>query len=259
MVKKLTLLCIAILVSILPIKALESDRQNDDTLDVVMQFIVKNNDDYSDKVNNLINNDKDKKDNERMQKKENVDPNTARVLNQYVQVAKQEALRQAAAKEEANKKANSRYYVDQNSDLSNKSVYVTTEDMNNIIRHFDPSGTSPFQGQGDIFIEASKESGLDPIYIFAHACVESGFGNSYLAKSRFNYFGINAVDVDPNQAYAMGSNMEEGIINGAAWIKKNYYAQGYTTLRQMKEAGYATSDTWVISILGVANNSIVLL
>ena len=69
MVKKLTLLCIAILVSILPIKALESDRQNDDTLDVVMQFIVKNNDDYSDKVNNLINNDKDKKDNERMQKK----------------------------------------------------------------------------------------------------------------------------------------------------------------------------------------------
>jgi len=43
------------------------------------------------------------------------------------------------------------------------------------------------------------------------------------------------------------------------WIKKNYYAQGYTTLRQMKEAGYATSDTWVISILGVANNSIVLL
>ena len=68
MVKKLTLLCIAILVSILPIKALESDRQNDDTLDVVMQFIVKNNDDYSDKVNNLISNDKDKKDNERMQK-----------------------------------------------------------------------------------------------------------------------------------------------------------------------------------------------
>lgn len=66
MVKKLTLLCIAILVSILPIKALESDRQNDDTLDVVMQFIVKNNDDYSDKVNNLINNDKDKKDNERI-------------------------------------------------------------------------------------------------------------------------------------------------------------------------------------------------
>ena len=105
MVKKLTLLCIAILVSILPIKALESDRQSDDTLDVVMQFIVKNNDDYSDKVNNLISNDKDKKDNERMQKKENVDPNTARVLNQYVQVAKQEALRQAAAKEESNKKA----------------------------------------------------------------------------------------------------------------------------------------------------------
>ena len=41
-------------------------------------------------------------------RKENVDPNTARVLNQYVQVAKQEALRQAAAKEEANKKANSK-------------------------------------------------------------------------------------------------------------------------------------------------------
>lgn len=137
---------------------------------------------------------------------------------------------------------------------------ITVEDMNNIIDQYDiKCGGTEFKGHGDIFIKASQVTGLNPIYIFAHACVESGFGNSYLAKNRFNYFGINAVDVDPNQAYAMGSNMEEGIINGAAWIKKNYYAQGYTTLRQMKEAGYATSDTWVISILGVANNSIVLL
>lgn len=258
MVKKLTLLCIAILVSILPIKALESDRQSDDTLDVVMQFIVKNNDDYSDKVNNLISNDKDKKENERMKKNDIVDPNTARVLNQYVQVAKQEALRQAAAKEESNKKANSRYYVDQNSDLSNKSVYVTTEDMNNIIAHFDPSGTSPFQGQGNIFIEASKESGLDPIYIFAHASWESDYGRSYLARDRGNYFGINAIDANPNAAHHMGNTVYDGIVNGAVWISKNYYQEGQTSLNSMiyGHKRYAqAAGAWIKGVNGIMSES----
>ena len=122
MVKKITLFCIAILVSILPIKALETGHQTDDSLDIVLKAIVKNSDDYSDKVDNLIKNDKKKE----PAKKDQVDPNTTKALDEYFQLARQELLRQAAANAEANKKANSRYSVDQNSDLSNKAVYVTT-------------------------------------------------------------------------------------------------------------------------------------
>ena len=254
MVKKITVLCIAVLVSILPIKALETGHQTDNSLDIVLKAIVKNSDDYSDKVDNLIKNDKKKE----PAKKDQVDPNTTKALEQYFQLARQELLRQAAAKEESNKKANSRYYVDQNSDLSNKSVYVTTEDMNNIIKHFDPSGTSPFQGQGDIFIEASKESGLDPIYIFAHASWESDYGRSYLARDRGNYFGINAIDANPNAAHHMGNTVYDGIVNGAVWISKNYYQEGQTSLNSMiyGHKRYAqAAGAWIKGVNGIMSES----
>lgn len=254
MVKKITVLCIAVLVSILPIKALETGHQTDNSLDIVLKAIVKNSDDYSDKVDNLIKNDKKKE----PAKKDQVDPNTTKALEQYFQLARQELLRQAAANAEANKKANSRYSVDQNSDLSNKSVYVTTEDMNNIIRHFDPSGTSPFQGQGNVFIEASKESGLDPIYIFAHASWESDYGRSYLARDRGNYFGINAIDANPNAAHHMGNTMYDGIVNGAVWISKNYYQEGQTSLNSMIYGGkrYAkAADKWIKGVNGIMAES----
>ena len=255
MVKKITLFCIAILVSILPIKALETGHQTDNSLDIVLKAIVDNSNDYSDKVDNLlIKNDKKKE----SAKKDQVDPNTTKALEQYFQLARQELLRQAAANAEANKKANSRYYVDQNSDLSNKTVYVTTEDMNNIIRHFDPSGTSPFQGQGNVFIEASKESGLDPIYIFAHASWESDYGRSYLARDRGNYFGINAIDANPNAAHHMGNTMYDGIVNGAVWISKNYYQEGQTSLNSMIYGGkrYAkAADKWIKGVNGIMAES----
>ena len=255
MVKKITLFCIAILVSILPIKALETGHQTDNSLDVILKAIVDNSNDYSDKVDNLlIKNDKKKE----PAKKDQVDPNTTKALEQYFQLARQELLRQAAANAEANKKANSRYSVDQNSDLSNKSVYVTTEDMNNIIRHFDPSGTSPFQGQGNVFIEASKESGLDPIYIFAHASWESDYGRSYLARDRGNYFGINAIDANPNAAHHMGNTMYDGIVNGAVWISKNYYQEGQTSLNSMIYGGkrYAkAADKWIKGVNGIMAES----
>ena len=255
MVKKITLFCIAILVSILPIKALETGHQTDNSLDIVLKAIVDNSNDYSDKVDNLlIKNDKKKE----PAKKDQVDPNTTKALEQYFQLARQELLRQAAANAEANKKANSRYSVDQNSDLSNKSVYVTTEDMNNIIRHFDPSGTSPFQGQGNVFIEASKQSGLDPIYIFAHASWESDYGRSYLARDRGNYFGINAIDANPNAAHHMGNTMYDGIVNGAVWISKNYYQEGQTSLNSMIYGGkrYAkAADKWIKGVNGIMAES----
>lgn len=255
MVKKITLFCIAILVSILPIKALETGHQTDNSLDIILKAIVDNSNDYSDKVDNLlIKNDKKKE----PAKKDQVDPNTTKALEQYFQLARQELLRQAAANAEANKKANSRYSVDQNSDLSNKSVYVTTEDMNNIIRHFDPNGTSPFQGQGNVFIEASKESGLDPIYIFAHASWESDYGRSYLARDRGNYFGINAIDANPNAAHHMGNTMYDGIVNGAVWISKNYYQEGQTSLNSMIYGGkrYAkAADKWIKGVNGIMAES----
>ena len=128
----------------------------------------------------------------------------------------------------------------------------------NIISHFDPNGTSPFQGQGNIFIEASKESGLDPIYIFAHASWESDYGRSYLARDRGNYFGINAIDANPNAAHHMGNTVYDGIVNGAVWISRNYYQEGQTSLNSMiyGHKRYAqAAGAWIKGVNGIMSES----
>ncbi len=143
-------------------------------------------------------------------------------------------------------------------DLVTSTVALNTNDMNKIIdkwtEHMDKQ--SVLKGHGEAFIQASNETGLNPIYILAHAIEESGCGTSYLAVTRCNFFGINAVDSNPGNAYAMGDNVDEGIINGALWIKKNFYDKGYTTIQSMKDAGYATNNKWGHNIVQIANTSV---
>lgn len=146
------------------------------------------------------------------------------------------------------------------SDLVTSTVALNTEDMNRIIDSYTAHvKNSNLRGHGGAFIQASRETGLNPIYILAHAIIESGSGTSYLARNRYNFFGIAAYDNNPGAAYAMGGNVDEGIINGAKWIKRNFYDEGYTTLSAMKKGGYASSDKWASDIAQVANSCIQLL
>ena len=115
---------------------------------------------------------------------------------------------------------------------------------------------SVLKDHGEAFIIASRETGLNPIYLLAHAFVESGYGTSYYAVTRNNFFGINAVDANPDLASTMGDSVDQGIINGAIWIQNNFYDNGYCSLREMHDAGYATSKNWARDIASVANSSV---
>lgn len=142
-------------------------------------------------------------------------------------------------------------------DLVHSTVALNADDLNRIIDVWTENhDDSVLKGHGESFILASQETGLNPIYILAHAIEESGVGTSYLAKTKSNFFGINAVDSDPSQAYAMGDSVTEGIIAGARWIKENYYNEGCTSLQAMKDGGYASNDAWVMNIVSIANESI---
>lgn len=145
-----------------------------------------------------------------------------------------------------------------NSDLSNADMKITAKDMDKIIDYwiFHMGVQSQFKNRGEAFIKASKASGLNPIYILAHAAIESGWGSSYMATNRHNYFGINCVDVNPNAGYTMGDDVEAGLINGAVWISNNFYKNGYTTLQEMKNGNYATDPQWAYKITSVMNNSL---
>ena len=131
-------------------------------------------------------------------------------------------------------------------------VNISEEEFNKWIAQNAPKN-SPFIGRADVFLEASEITGLDPRYIIAHASIESAWGTSNLARTRGNYFGIGAYDRNPSNAFNMGDDLREGIINGAVWIKEHYYDKGRTTLNKMKAAGYASDPQWVSKIVSNMN------
>lgn len=147
-----------------------------------------------------------------------------------------------------------------NTDLGVDSDKLTAKDIDKIIDYYNdhiPGGT-PFKGKGAIFVKAGKETGLNPVYLFAHAAEESNFGKSYLGRTRNNYFGINAIDSNPNAAIAMGDSVDQGILDGAKWIATNYYDKGYTTLSEMNDS-YASNSNWGNNISSIANTAISIL
>lgn len=153
------------------------------------------------------------------------------------------------------------YNINSHTDLSIMNT-ITIDQMNKIIDYWDKcnGGNSPFKGNGEIFINAAKETGLDPVYILAHAGIESAWGTSYYATNYHNYFGIGAFDSDPDNAINYSNNeMKQGIIEGAKWIKENYYNQGQTSLYSMRYNNgyheYCTSTTWVKSITDIIQTS----
>lgn len=129
---------------------------------------------------------------------------------------------------------------------------ITAEELNAAIDKATGGKQRGFTGKGEYFVKAAKASGLDPRYILAHSAEETGWGDSNYAKAG-NFFGIGAFDSNPDNALKYGNDdMESGLINGAKWIRKNYYDAGQTTLYKMRHNGgkheYATNDTWHTNI-----------
>ncbi|MDX5474073.1 MAG: glucosaminidase domain-containing protein [Bacillaceae bacterium] len=130
------------------------------------------------------------------------------------------------------------------------SVGVPVSQINNILLN-----KGVLHGKGQAFIDASKQHSVNEIYLIAHALLETGHGNSQLAKgievginkngnlelvsslnrsilsnirTVYNMYGINAVDSDPIRQgafYAYNNNWfstESAIIGGAKFIGDRY-------------------------------------
>jgi beta-N-acetylglucosaminidase len=110
---------------------------------------------------------------------------------------------------------------------------ISQDQLNSWINSRAPAN-SPFRNQAAVFLEASKQSGLDPRYIVAHAALESAWGTSKIAKDKNNYFGIGAFNSSPySSALTFNTGLASGIIGGANWIKKNYVDRGQNSLYSM--------------------------
>lgn len=81
---------------------------------------------------------------------------------------------------------------------------------------------SKLRNTGNMFIKAQEQYGVNALLMLGVAINESSWGNSKLAKTKNNLFGLGAVDSNPNDAMAYESI--EQCINEFAkyWISKGY-------------------------------------
>ncbi|MBK1813890.1 glucosaminidase domain-containing protein [Clostridium sp. YIM B02505] len=106
---------------------------------------------------------------------------------------------------------------------------VTASQLNQLF-----SSNGVLANKGQVFIDAAKANNVNPIYLAAHAILESGNGTSTLAQGvyingtkAYNLFGIQAVDSNPmngaNYAYDKGwTSVDKAIYGGASWIASGY-------------------------------------
>lgn len=123
---------------------------------------------------------------------------------------------------------------------------MSAADLNNFISSNSKGANGILAGQGQAFINASKQYGVNEVYLLCHAILETGWGTSQLStgwtyndeipsghapvnaapdgKTYYNFFGIGAVDNDPlwgGRITAIKNGWdtpEKAIIGGAKWI-----------------------------------------
>ena len=135
---------------------------------------------------------------------------------------------------------------------------ISIKQMNKIIDHWLCGRDSKLKNQGEAFIKASQETGLDPVFLLSLAAQEAGWTVSDLHASKNNPYSINMVDSNPSQGYQLGNEFSDGIINGAKWIKKHYYDEGQNTLYSMiygKKQYSSSADKWINDISNIITKS----
>ncbi|ANZ32699.1 N-acetylglucosaminidase [Staphylococcus carnosus] len=126
-------------------------------------------------------------------------------------------------------------------DISEK-VPMDEKEVNKMLK-----GKGIFEKQGSTFLKAQDKYGVNVIYLISHALVETGNGQSDLAKGipykgkrYYNFFGIGAFDEDAmkhGHSYAKQqkwTSPEKAILGGASFVRKEYFDKEQLTLYQMR-------------------------
>jgi beta-N-acetylglucosaminidase len=104
----------------------------------------------------------------------------------------------------------------------NTKANVTADQINRFIDLKTGGKKTIMTGMGQAYIQAQEQSGLNAIYLLAHSGLETGWGTSGIVSSKYNFYGIGAIDSKPDEGAYNYTTPEGGIIAGATWISKNY-------------------------------------
>ncbi|MEH7356564.1 PA14 domain-containing protein, partial [Neobacillus drentensis] len=104
----------------------------------------------------------------------------------------------------------------------NTKANVTADQINAFINFKTGGKKTLMTGMGYAYLIAQEQSGLNAIYLLAHSGLETGWGTSVISNTKYNFYGIGAIDSKPDEGAYNYSTPEGGIIAGASWISKNY-------------------------------------
>ncbi|WP_238918134.1 glucosaminidase domain-containing protein [Clostridium sp. YIM B02555] len=122
-------------------------------------------------------------------------------------------------------------------DLKLKTV-CTADQLNAFILIQRPKNNTPMCGQGASIIEASNQTGYDPVYLMAHAGWESGWGDSPI-NGKNNFYGMGADNNNPTKDAWSYATPEEGFIQCAKDIERQWYSgHNQRTLIEMVDSSH---------------------
>jgi beta-N-acetylglucosaminidase len=140
---------------------------------------------------------------------------------------------------------------------------ITADQINSFINYKTGVNTTVMTNMGYAYLKAQQETGLNAIYLLAHSGLETGWGNSIIVQSKYNFYGIGAIDSKPDEGAYNYATPEGGIIAGASWIKRNYVDRSWDTdasfpysskptIDNMRNDNswhqYASDEAWAVKI-----------
>lgn len=126
--------------------------------------------------------------------------------------------------------------------------YVSAESLSGVTE-----GTE-LEGIETAIVSAEENYGINGLFIYAVARLESGTGTSHLARTKNNLFGMNAQDHDPYNLAFTYDSIHESVIDFADRISKYYVDQGLTTVESINEK-YSSDPEWNAKVLNIMSDT----
>jgi beta-N-acetylglucosaminidase len=111
-------------------------------------------------------------------------------------------------------------------------------------------------GIGDAIVEVEERYGINALFTISLAMLESGHGESYLARNRNNLFGICAYDSNVDAASSFASK-SDCVRYWGKLIHDEYFAYGRTNLESIN-AIYASSGSWAYKVRNLMSKNATL-
>ena len=136
---------------------------------------------------------------------------------------------------------------------------IPASKYNEFLKKMGKNSSSKLWNTGDLFVKAQEHFGLNALMVFSQACVESAYGNSYLATNRNNLFGWKAYDSNPNGATGYTSVKQcidqafrDNIRDYVSTNEPVYYGEHFGNKGSGITMKYASSTTYGLTVAAVA-------